>query len=96
MSRPAPGRTAPSRPGKLPPNPFRTRASFRLVAGPFPDTPMTAIDRHAYPRLDARLTPSELAARHKLTAAGTPWRSQNHERSGGSHQSRDRNVCVER
>ena len=30
---------------------------------------MTAIDRTAYPRLDARLTPSELAARHELTAA---------------------------
>jgi hypothetical protein len=29
---------------------------------------MTAIDRTAYPRLDARLTPRELAARHELTA----------------------------
>ena len=30
---------------------------------------MTAIARTAYPRLDARLTPGELTARHELTAA---------------------------
>ena len=35
---------------------------------------MTAIDRTAYPRLDARLTPSELAARHELTAAELDFR----------------------